>query len=91
MLEDQLLKLIVQPIISEIHRKMDVIRKAELKRAISKSHISESDKIAVIDRFSKELVERILQIPTEQLNVAAMNGNNQLISAAKALFKVEKS
>ena len=91
MLEDQLLKLIVQPIISEIFRKMDVIRKAELKRAISKSHISESDKIAVIDRFSKELVERILQIPTEQLNVAAMNGNNQLISAAKALFKVEKS
>jgi glutamyl-tRNA reductase len=90
LLEDQLLRLIVQPIISEIHRKMDLIRKAELKRAISKSHISENDKIAVIDRFSRELVERILQIPTEQLNVAAMNGDNQLILAAQALFEVNK-
>lgn len=89
MLEDQLLKLIVQPIISEIHRKMDLIRKTELKRAISKSHISENDKIAIIDRFSRELVERILQIPTEQLNAAAINGNNQLILAAQALFSVK--
>jgi glutamyl-tRNA reductase len=68
---------------------MDLIRKTELKRAISKSHISENDKIAVIDRFSRELVERILQIPTAQLNAAAINGNNQLILAAQALFSVK--
>jgi glutamyl-tRNA reductase len=48
---------------------------------------SDERKISVMERFSKELVERIMQFPMEQLKKAALNNEGELLSAAEKLFK----
>lgn len=86
--ERQLAKLFVEPMISEICRKIEEIRQRELGRAIRKMGEADEKKLMVMDRFSKELVERILQIPIEQLREAALKNNGMLLSAAEELFGI---
>jgi glutamyl-tRNA reductase len=87
--ERQLAKLFVEPMISEICRKIEAIRQRELGRAIRKMGEADKKKLMVIDRFSKELVERILQIPIEQLRDAALKNNGSLLAAAEELFGIK--
>jgi len=89
--ERQLAKLYVEPMISEIYRKVEAIRQRELRRAIRKMGESDEEKLMVIDRFSKELVERILQVPIEQLREAALKNDGFLLSAAEELFGIKTS
>ncbi len=89
--ERQLAKLFVEPMISEIYRKVEAIRQRELRRAIRKMGESDEKKLMVIDRFSKELVERILQVPIEQLREAALKNDGFLLSAAEELFGIKTS
>ena len=87
--ERQLAKLYVEPMISEIYRKIEAIRQRELGRAIRKMGEADKKKLMVMDRFSKELVERILQIPIEQLRDAALKNNGSLLAAAEELFGIK--
>ena len=86
--ERQLAKLFVEPMIAEICRKVEEVRQRELGRAIRKMGGADKKKLMVMDRFSKELVERILQIPIEQLKEAALKNNGSLLSAAEELFGI---
>ena len=88
--EHQLAKLFVEPLISEICKKIEVVRQKELERAIRKMGESDKRKLMIMDRFSRELVERILQTPIEQLRKAALESNDSLLSAAEALFGVKE-
>jgi glutamyl-tRNA reductase len=85
--ELELSRLVAQPLISEILRKFEEMRQKELKRAISKLDISDERKLMILERFSRELIERIAQIPIEQLRKAALNRNGELLSAAEQLFQ----
>jgi glutamyl-tRNA reductase len=87
--ETELAELIVQPLITEIYRKFDKIRERELQRAIRKMHETDKKKLIVIDRFSRELIERIIQIPVEQLRKAALTKNGNLISTTAELFQTK--
>jgi len=87
--EQQLAKFFVEPLISEICRKIEVIRQRELGRAVRKMGESDKKKLLVMDRFSRELVERILQVPIEQLRGAALNSDRLLLSAAEELFGIK--
>jgi glutamyl-tRNA reductase len=87
--EKQQLEFLVQPLISEIYKRVDSIRQKELKRALSKMAESDAKKVGILDRFSRELVERVLQMPIDQLREAALNNDNGLLSAAERLFKVK--
>ena len=78
-----------QPLIDGICRKLEEIRQKELTRAIRKMGESDQKKIAVIDRFSKELVERVAQAPLNRLREAALTGDGELITAAEQLFQIE--
>jgi glutamyl-tRNA reductase len=55
------------------------------------SKIGEKDerKLQVLERFSRELMERILQIPVDQLKRAALDSDDGLVAAAQKLFKVK--
>jgi len=88
--EHQLAKLFAEPLISEICRKIEAVRKRELERAIRKIGEVDERKLMIMDRFSRELVERILQGPIEQLREAALKNNGSLLSAAKELFGIKK-
>ncbi|MCD6241734.1 hypothetical protein J7K27_09565, partial [Candidatus Bathyarchaeota archaeon] len=74
----------------EICRKIEAVRKRELERAIRKIGEVDERKLMIMDRFSRELVERILQGPIEQLREAALKNNGSLLSAAKELFGIKK-
>lgn len=87
--QKELSKLTVEPLVSEIYRKAEELRQRELERAVRKLAESDSKKLAILDRFSRELVERIMQIPVEQLNKAALEDEKELISAAERLFKTK--
>lgn len=87
--EKQQFEFLVQPLISEIYKRVDSIRQKELKRAISKMAESDEKKVGVLDRFSRELVERVLQMPIDQLREAALNNDGGLLSAAEKLFKIK--
>jgi glutamyl-tRNA reductase len=87
--EKQQMEFLVQPLISEIYKRVDGIRQKELKRALSKMAESDEKKMQILDRFSRELVERVLQMPIDQLREAALNSDDGLLSAAEKLFKIK--
>jgi glutamyl-tRNA reductase len=86
--ERELSWILVEPLISEIYRSLEDVRRKEFERALRKTAESDRRKIKVLERFSKELVERIMQIPTEQLKRATLNKDSELLSAARKLFKL---
>jgi glutamyl-tRNA reductase len=85
--ELELSKLCVAPLISEIYQKFDEIRQKELARAIRKLGESDERKLTILERFSRELIERVAQIPIEQLRNAALSSNGELLSAAEKIFQ----
>jgi len=88
-LETELSKILAQPLIVEICRRYEEIRQKELKRAVGKLGESNKEKLRIIERFSRELVERIAQIPIEKLKKAALSRDGELLSAAEQLFDIE--
>lgn len=87
--ERELSWILVEPLVSEIYRNLEGVRRREFERAVRKMAESDKKKIVIMERFSKELVERIMQVPTEQLKKAALNSEDGLLSAAGKLFKVK--
>lgn len=85
----ELSTLCVAPLISEMCQKFDAIRQKELLRALAKLGISDEKTLAILELFSQELVERIAQIPIEELRKAALDRNGELISAAEQLFHLK--
>ncbi len=87
--EEELAGLVAQPIIVGMCYKFEQIRKRELARAVRKMGESDEKKLGILDRFSRELIERISQIPIKELKGAAINNNSDLLSAAETLFQIE--
>jgi len=87
--EIELSKLVAQPLISEICRRFEEIRLKELTRAVRKIGELDKEKLAIIDRFSRELIERVAQIPIEQLRKAALSSDDGLLEAAERLFQTK--
>jgi len=88
-LELQLSRFLAEPLISKIYGKIEGIRQREFGRAVGKMRESDEKKLAIIDRFSKELIERILQIPIEQLRSASLSNDTTLLSSAEKLFQIK--
>ena len=87
--EIELSKLVAQPLIDEICRRFEEIRLKELKSMIKKMGESDEKKLAIIDRFSRELIERIAQVPIEQLRKAALVSDEEMLVAAERLFQTK--
>jgi glutamyl-tRNA reductase len=88
--ERQQLEFLIEPLISEIYRRSETIRQKELKRALSKIAEKDEKRVRIMDRFSQEMMERVLQTLIDQLRQAALNSDNGLILAAEKLFKIKK-
>jgi glutamyl-tRNA reductase len=88
-LENALGKMSVEPLVSALCAKADKIREKELRKALRMvGSISEKES-TVITNLTKELTERILQLPVESLRRAALNRDVELLSAARRLFELE--
>lgn len=80
----------IQPLVDAIFRGVESIRQHELKRALSKMTESDETIMGILDRFSRELMERILQTPIEQLREAALSSDDSLLSATRQLFQIKE-
>jgi glutamyl-tRNA reductase len=87
--ELELSKLLAEPLITAICRKFEEIRKKEFMRAIRKIGESDEKKLIILERFSRELTERIAQIPIEQLRAAALSNNGDFLSFAEKIFQIK--
>jgi len=81
----------IQPLIDEIFRGLEIIRRNELKRALSKMAERDERRVEILDRFSRELMERVLQTPINQLKQAASISDDSMLSAARKLFNVKQA
>ena len=89
--ERQQSQFMIQPLIDEIFRGLETIRRNELKRALSKMAERDEKRVEILDRFSRELMERVLQTPINQLKQAASNSDDSILSAARKLFNVKQA
>jgi glutamyl-tRNA reductase len=87
----ELSKLVAQPLIDEICRTFENIRQKEFLRALRKMGNLDEQKQIVLERFSRELIERIAQLPIKQLKKAAIDGDNEFIYSVKKLFQIDES
>lgn len=88
-LEKMLKKTVAEPTISSLCRKMEKIRAKELSKALRMIRDISDDQRLVIENLTRELTERILQLPIENLRDAALNDDNSLVSAVDKLFNLE--
>lgn len=89
--ESEMAKFYAEPLISEMLRKFEKIRLKEVSRAVRKMNESDEKKLMVMDRFSKELIERVTLDTVLQLRRAALTGDEELLKVAAQLFGVEKA
>lgn len=90
-LEDLLKKIGAEPVISSLCRKMEKIRCAEFTKAIHIINGLNDDQRLVIENLTKELVERILQSPIENLRKATLNGDKSVFIAVNNLFGLDNN
>jgi len=88
-LEALLKKMAAEPIISSLCKKVDKIRCNELSKALHMINGINDDQRLVIENLTKELAERILQSPIENLRNATLNGDNALLLAVNSLFSLK--
>ncbi len=89
-LEVLLGRMLAEPLVSSLCRKVDAIRERELRKALRMVGNTSEKKRSVIENLTKELAERILQFPIENLRKAALNRDAALLSAAKKLFELDE-
>jgi len=87
-LEALLKKLAAEPLVSGLCRKAEDIRRRELMKALRMMKALDDKQRVVMEDLSKVLVERILQLPIENLRLAALNGDESLLSAVERLFNL---
>jgi glutamyl-tRNA reductase len=88
-LDTQLGRILAEPLVSRICKKVEGIRQREIEKALRIIKGIDEKQRVVVEDLTKELVERILQIPAERLREAALNNDGNLLSAAEKLFNLE--
>lgn len=89
-LEVLLERMLAEPLVAALCRRVEKIRQKELRKALNMARNIEEEQRSVIENLTKELAERILQLPIENLRKATLNKDSVLISAAKKLFELDK-
>ncbi len=85
-LKDSMRVMEVAPVISAIYGRAEETRRRELAKAVHLLKGINDEQRKIIEDFSRELVERTLQRPIDNLRRAAEDGRDTLISAGKMLF-----
>lgn len=91
LLEILLGRMLAEPLVSALSLKVDKIREKELNKALRMVGSTSEENRSVIENLTKELSERILQLPIENLRKAALSKDGALLSAAKKLFELDEA
>jgi glutamyl-tRNA reductase len=65
------------------------IRRVECSKAIKMLNGISENQSVIIENLTKQLVEKILQLPIENLRDSTLNGEKELLLAASSLFNLK--
>jgi len=83
-------RLLAEPLVSSLCMRVEDIRGNELQKALRMVRNLNEEQKLVIENLTKELAERILQLPIENMRKAALNRDSTTLSAARKLFELDK-
>lgn len=83
-------RLLAEPLVSSLCMRVEDIRGKELQKALRMVRNIDEEQKLVIENLTKELAERILQLPIENMRKAALNRDSTTLSAARKLFELDE-
>lgn len=89
-LEAQMKRLEVEPVVKEIFKDIDVRRVKELEKALSMLGETDQEKIKIIEDLTKAVVEGIISEPMNNIRRASEQSDEELLKAAAKLFDYKK-
>jgi glutamyl-tRNA reductase len=88
-LERALLEQRAVPVLREIHQRADAIRRRQMARLVRELGVVPAEAVEPLERFSRALVNQVLDAPTRRLRRASDDAAEaHLLAAAKELFDV---
>ena len=89
-LEAQMKRLEVEPVVKEIFKDIDTRRAKELEKALRMLGETDASKVKIIDDLTKAVVEGIISTPMNNLRKASEQSDDDLLKAATKLFDYKK-
>lgn len=89
-LEAQMRRLEVEPVVKEIFKDIDTRRAKELEKALRMLGETDASKVKIIDDLTKAVVEGIISTPMNNLRKASEQADEDLLKAATKLFNYKK-
>ncbi|MEM2943897.1 MAG: glutamyl-tRNA reductase [Methanomassiliicoccales archaeon] len=91
LLERKLEEMGASELIRALRQKFEAIKEAEIKRAINRLNNSPESIESIVADFANALANRFLADPTEVLKLASRNKKEEILKAARELFRLEES
>ena len=89
---DWLAGLAAVPVLTEMRARMDAVRERELSEALRRLEHLPPNERAVVEEFSRSLMNKFLHEPTVRLRAAASNGRGiGVVDTVRYLFGLERS
>jgi len=80
------------PVLTEMRARMDAVRERELSEALRRLEHLPPNERAVVEEFSRSLMNKFLHEPTVRLRAAASNGRGiGVVDTVRYLFGLERS
>jgi len=83
-------RLDAEPIVKDVFKNIDILRKKELQKALQMLGEKDENKIKIIEELTKAVVESIVSPPMNNLRKASEQGNLEIIDTASKLFDYNK-
>ena len=89
-LEAQMRRLEIEPVVKEIFKHIDIRRAKELEKALRMLGDIDSSQIKIIENLTKAIVEGVISEPMNNLRKASEQADTDLVKAAAKLFDYKK-
>jgi len=85
-LQASMKRLDAEPLVKDVFKNIDSLRKKELKKALSMLDEKDEKKIKIIEELTKAVVESIVSTPMNNIRKASEQGEPELLEIAGKLF-----
>jgi len=85
-LQASMKRLDAEPLVKDVFKNIDSLRKKELKKALSMLDEKDEKKIKIIEELTKAVVESIVSTPMNNIRKASEQGEQELLEIASKLF-----
>jgi glutamyl-tRNA reductase len=90
-LEASMKRLDAEPLVKDVFKNIDSLRKKELEKALSMLDEKDEKRIKIIEELTKAVVESIVSTPMNNIRKASEQGKPDFLEMASELFDYNKS